>query len=219
MRYLKSLWAGIALTLALPMLPSAATAQGTTQVVASPADMVTASAFIDKLADNAFGVLRNKSLSHGAALGQFRTMLRDNFTLDEIGARLIRRYRSQITPAQAQAYAAVFPEFVTNVYAGRLFEYSNASVRVMRALPRGTRGDVDVYTRITLAGGSNPIEAIWAVRKNAAGKWNVTNLTVSGINVGLTQEADFSAYISKNGFDNFVGFLKSANAKNGIGKS
>jgi len=188
------------------------------QSVASAADMTAASGFIETLSDKAFGVLRDSSLTKQAKLGQFRTMLRDNFALEDIGNRLIRRYRSQITPAQYAAYKAVFPEFVTNVYAARLFDYADAKVKVVRTLPRGTRGDVDVYTRIS-TGAGNPIDAIWAVRKSDAGKWQVTNLTVSGVNVALTQEADFSAYIAKNGFDPFVEFLRGANTRNGLGKA
>jgi phospholipid transport system substrate-binding protein len=184
------------------------------QTVASAADMAAAAAFITSLSDRAFGVLRDKSASKPAKLAQFRTMLRDNFALEDIGNRLIRRYRNQITPAQYAAYQSVFPDFVTNVYAARLFDYASAEVKVVRTLPRGTRGDVDVYTRITTGNSGNPIEAIWATRKNAAGKWQVTNLTVSGVNVALTQEADFSSYIQKNGLDALVEFLRTANTKN-----
>jgi phospholipid transport system substrate-binding protein len=36
---------------------------------------------------------------------------------------------------------------------------------------------------------------------------------VAGINLSLTQEADFASYIQKNGFDALVAFMKSANAK------
>lgn len=192
-----------------------ATAPLAAQTAASAADMASASGFIETLSDKAFGVLRDNSLTKQAKLEKFRSMLRDNFALEDIGNRLIRRYRSQITPAQYAAYQAVFPEFVTNVYAARLFDYSDAKVKIVRTLARGTRGDVDVYTRIS-TGSGNPIEAIWAVRKGNAGKWMVTNLTVSGVNVALTQEADFSSYISKNGFDALVVFLRGANTKNGI---
>lgn len=196
-----------------------ATAPAAAQVAATPADQAAAGAFIVKLANDAFTVLRDKTLSKPAVLAKFRTMLRDNFALDDIGNRLIRRYRNQITPAQYAAYSAVFPDFVTNVYAARLFDYSDAQVKVVRTVPRGSRGDVDVYTRITVPSSANPIDTIWAVRKNDVGKWLVTNLTVSGVNVALTQEADFSSYIAKNGFDALVAFLKNANTKNGVSVS
>ncbi|MBV9372044.1 MAG: ABC transporter substrate-binding protein, partial [Alphaproteobacteria bacterium] len=36
--------------------------------------------------------------------------------------------------------------------------------------------------------------------------------TVSGINLVLTQTADFDAYVQKNGFDKLVAFMKSRSA-------
>jgi phospholipid transport system substrate-binding protein len=70
----------------------------------------------------------------------------------------------------------------------------------------------DVVTRVTRPG-SQPVEAIWQIKKTPAGGLMVNNLTVSGINLSLTQEADFNAYIQKNGFDALVAFLKNANSK------
>ena len=81
----------------------------------------------------------------------------------------------------------------------------------MRTLPRGTRGDVDVYSRIVRPG-AQPFDAVWTVRR-VGGSFRIVNLTVAGINLSLTQEADFSAYIAKNGFDALVTFMKSANAR------
>ena len=54
---------------------------------------------------------------------------------------------------------------------------------------------------------------IWLVEKGAGGKWLIANVTVSGVNLSITQEADFSAFIAKNGFDALVAMMKSANAK------
>ena len=76
----------------------------------------------------------------------------------------------------------------------------------MRTAPRGNRGDVDVYTRITDPKGGKPIDAIWQVKGGP--KPLVSNITVNGVNVALTQEADFKAYIEKNGFDALVEFMK-----------
>ena len=54
---------------------------------------------------------------------------------------------------------------------------------------------------------------IWAIEKVAGPKYLISNVTVSGVNLALTQEADFSAYIAKNGFDALVSFMKTANAR------
>ena len=50
--------------------------------------------------------------------------------------------------------------------------------------------------------------AIWSVTKTPQG-YKVSNLTVAGINLTLTQAADFDAYIQRNGFDKLVAFMKS----------
>lgn len=176
------------------------------QVAATAQSQAAASAFINKLSNDAFGVLRNKSLTRDAARAQFRTLLRQNFAITEIGNRLIRTQRARITPAQLQAYQAALPDFIVNTYADRLYDFSDARVQVVRTLPLGTRGDVNVVTRITRPSGS-PIDATWSVRPAGAGM-QVTNLTVNGVNVALTQEADFKAYINKNGFDALVAFMR-----------
>lgn len=169
-----------------------------------------ARAFVEKLSGEAFGVLRDKSQSRSAARNQFRAMLQQNVALDDIGDRLIRRHRATITPAQYSAYQAALPEFVLNAYSDRLYNYSDATVKVVRTAARGPM--TDVYTRVTRPGGS-PIDTIWQIRKQSGAKMLINNLTVSGINLSLTQEADFNAYIQKNGFDALVTFLKSANVK------
>lgn len=188
-----------------------ASAPASAQVAASPAEATAAGQFVDGLADRAFAVLRETS-SPAAIKAKFRGMLKDNFAVDDAGARLIRRYRSQITPAQQAAYQAVLPDYIVNVYADRLINYADADVKIVRTQPRGTRGDVDVFSRITTPG-KQPFDIIWQVQKGPGVKWLISNVTVSGVNLSLTQEADFSSFIAKNGFDALVAMMKSANGR------
>lgn len=197
------------------MLASPAAAQVAAPSAATVGDPA-APAFVQTLSNDAFAVLRDKSLSKSASRDKFRTMLQENVALGDIGNRLIRRHRATINPAQYQAYQAALPEFVLNAYADRLYDYSDASVKVIRSVGRGPM--TDVYTRVTRPG-AQPVDAVWQVKKNGAGRQVVNNLTVSGINLSLTQEADFNAYIEKNGFDALVTFLKSANSKSAIARA
>lgn len=166
--------------------------------------------FIDDLADRAFAVLR-ESGSKPVVRAKFRALLRENFAVESSGNRLIRRYRSQITPAQLAAYQAALPEYIVNVYADRLYDYSTADVKIIRSVARGSTGMADVYSRITVAN-RKPLDVIWTVQRGA-GKYMISNVTVSGVNLALTQEADFSSYIAKNGFDALVAFLKTSNMR------
>jgi len=196
-------------TPALLLTPVAAAAQIAATSAASAGDPA-AAPFVQSLADAAFAVLRDKSLSKTASRNKFRTMLQQNVALEDIGNRLIRRHRTSITPAQSGAYQAALPEFVLNAYADRLYDYSDASVKTIRSISRGPY--TDVFTRVTRPG-AQPVDAVWQIKKAANGRYMVNNLTVSGINLSLTQEADFNAYVQKNGFDALVTFLKSANSK------
>jgi phospholipid transport system substrate-binding protein len=204
MRLLIAVALAAAPALAAPLL--AQVAAPATADAGDPAARV----FVEKLANDAFATLRDKSLTKAQSRDRFRAMLQENVALEEIGNRLIRRHKATISPAQLAAYHAALPEFVLNAYADRLYDYSDASVKTLRT--SGRAGMTDVATRVTRPG-AQPVDAVWQIRKTPAGKFMVNNLTVQGINLSLTQEADFNAYIQKNGFDALVTFLKTANTK------
>lgn len=175
-------------------------------------DTKAAGVFIDNLSEQAFAILRDKSMTKPQVRAKFRTMLRENFAVNEIGNRLIRRHRATLTPAQYNAYMTAFPDYVVGTYADRLYEYANSDLKVIRTLPRGTRGDVDVMTSITLPNGGNPIASTWTVRRGPNGKFQILNLSVAGVNLSLTQEADFTSFIQRKGFDALVQFMRDAAA-------
>ena len=180
----------------------------TATFVAAPAaaanvDTSDPSRFISTLSGSAFSVLHTGSQS--SAKAQFRSLLGQYFAVDEIGDKLIARWKPQITPAQYQAYKAALPGFIINTYADRLFDYANAQVKVVRAVPRGNGAAV---VSQVIQPGQAPINAIWTVQQSGGG-YKVSNLTVSGINLVLTQTADFDSYVQKNGFDKLVTFMKS----------
>jgi len=212
---LKIMMSAAAIALATATLVAAvpAAAEQASAAVATAGQQKAAADFIDRIAADAFAVLRDKSLSRDAARTKFRTLLRANFAIDEAGLRLIRRYRApnspiKLTPKQIDAYRAALPDFLVNTYSDRLYDFASAKVSVVRTAPRGSRGDVDVYTRITDPKGGKPIDAIWQVKPG--GTPLIANITVNGVNVALTQEADFSAFIGKNGFDALVDFMRKA---------
>lgn len=190
---------------------SPAVAMAQTTAAATPAQAASAGKFVDGLTSRAFAILREEG-SQATVRTKFRTILRENFAIEQAGNRLIRRYRSQITPAQLASYQAALPEYIINLYADRLYDYTDAKVRVVRTVPHGAAGGVDVYSRVETPKRS-PFDVIWAVENSPGSKFLISNVTVSGVNLALTQEADFSSYIAKNGFDALVNFMKSANAR------
>lgn len=177
-------------------------------IVATPAAAVTQSspeAFVSSLTSEGFGAIRSAGGNHAAARTKFRALLAQNFAIDQIGDRLIRRWRPTITPAQYAAYKAALPSFLIGAYADRLFEYSDAQVKVVRAVPSST-GAV-VLTQV-IRPGAQPITATWELVGHP-GDYKVSNMTVAGINLALTQQADFDSFVQRKGFDALVAFMKS----------
>jgi phospholipid transport system substrate-binding protein len=162
--------------------------------------------FIQSLADTTFAVLRTGQ-SQAERRERFRSLVQQHFAINQIGDRLIRRYRQKITPAQYQAYKAALPGFIVGAYADRLQSYDSAQFHVLRSVPNG--GTTEVYSRVTLPGQSRPIQAVWTLTKDTAGRWRIANLTVEGVNLLLSQEADFSAMVDRQGIDSLVQFMRS----------
>ena len=191
-----------------PVLAALSLSIGTLSgVVAVPAsaEVVTSdpTQFIQTLSDEAFQTLRTGSQS--AARAKFRTLLQQYFAIDDIGDRLIRRWRPTITPAQYAAYKQALPGYIIGTYADNLYNYSGAKLTVLRAQNSGS--SAAVLTNVTKPGGE-PIRAIWTVTNSGSG-YKINNLTVAGINLAVTQSADFDSYVQRNGFDKLVAFLKS----------
>lgn len=157
--------------------------------------------FVESLAEQAFGAMKG---DRAAARTQFRTLLSQHFAVDQIGDNLIRTWRPKISKQQYSAYKAAFPDFILGTYADRLYDYAGADLQVVRVQDRGNTAAV--LSRVTKPG-AKPVNVVWALAKSGNG-YKVTNLTVSGVNVAMSQQADFNSYAQRNGFDGLVAFLK-----------
>lgn len=160
--------------------------------------------FIETLSDAGLGALRTGN--RAAARTQFRTLLSQHFAIDQIGDRLVRGQIAKATPQQRTAYKAAFPNFLINTYADRLQQYAKADVKVIRVVPAGN--SAQVMTQVIQPGGSRPINATWTVDRMGDG-WKVSNLTVAGINLAITQANDFNSVIQRQGFDGLVKLMQS----------
>lgn len=204
MRVIRAATIALAIAAAFP----AAAQTATSAVVA--VDQSSPQAFIQSLADGTFAVLRNDSMTPAARKDRFRNLVREHFAIRQIGDRLIRRYRQKITPQQYQAYTAALPGFIVGAYADRLQAYDDSKFQVLRTVPKGQTADV--VSRVTRSGQSRPTQATWTLTKDTAGRWRIANLSVEGVNLLLSQEADFSSTIDRQGFDALVGFMRSRSA-------
>jgi len=163
----------------------------------------TPDAFIASLGVDSLAVL--KTGNKAAVRAKFRELLSTHFAIDAIGNRLIQRSLPTITPQQKAAYKAAFPSFIIGTYSDNLYDYANASMKVIRSAPAGSGWNV---TSTIQKPGAQPITAVWSVAK-VGGVYQVTNLTVANINLAITQSQDFNAIIQRKGFDGLVAMMKS----------
>ena len=160
--------------------------------------------FVTSLVTDGFAAM--KGGNRAAAKSQFKALLSTNVAVDQIGSRLLGRYRATATPAQLAAYKAALPNYIVGTYADRLFEYADAQIKVVRSTPTGG-SSADVATQVTKPG-RQPIPAVWMV-VNEGGQWKVSNLRVGGINVALAQQADFESVIQRQGLDALIKMMQS----------
>lgn len=158
--------------------------------------------FVETLTTDGFAAM--KTGSKATAKARFRQLLSQHVAVNEIGDRLIRRWLPTISAEQKAAYEQALPTYIVGTYADRLFEYSDATVKVVRTQPTAT--GADVYTNVTKPG-AQPVPTVWSLTK-AAGGWKVLNLRVGGINVAMAQAADFDSVIQRQGFDALVKMMK-----------
>lgn len=161
-----------------------------------------AGTFISSLGTEAFAVLKTGNKT--AVRAKFRDLLSQHFAIDAIGERLIRRWSSQITPAQKASYKQAIPTFIIGTYSDNLYDYANASMKVIRTAPAGS--GFNVTTQVQKPG-AQPITAVWSVA-NVGGAFKVTNLTVANINLAVTQGQDFDAIIQRKGIDGLIAMMK-----------
>jgi phospholipid transport system substrate-binding protein len=173
-----------------------------TAPVQAAVDTSNPQSFIQTLTTDGFAAMR--SGSKDAAKAKFRSLLSQNVAVDNIGDRLVRRWIPTISPAQHDAYKAALPTYIVGTYADRLFEYADATVKVVRSQP--TASGADVVTQV-IKPGRQPIPAIWSVVQ-VGGTWKVLNLNVAGINIAMAQAADFDSVVQRQGFDALVKMMK-----------
>jgi len=195
-----------AMTAAMPVSAAQAAAKAAVPVVAS-ANALSAQSFVKDLADKAFAVLRDTRLAQADREAKFRQMLRGGFALDLIGQSVLGAARRTATPAQMAAYNKAFPEYVLKIYANRLTDYSNTTLKVTGSIP-APRGDLLVRTVVSGKQVQQPVHADWRVRAFEGQGYKIVDLQVEGISMTQTQRDEFAAKIQVSGMDGLIAHLE-----------
>lgn len=160
-------------------------------------DLQNAQAFVDKLASTAISILASDKTPE-VREDEFRTLFIANLDMRRIGLFTLGQYARTPTPEQKTEYLDLVKEFIVKIYSGRLNEFSNETVEVLRATPKGKKGkQFLVRSRINFTTGREPVSVVWWLLKDGD-TFKVFDVQVVGIWMAQEQRAAFASVISKN---------------------
>lgn len=174
-----------------------------TFVASTPAmadDLENAKVFVDNLASSAISILASDKTPE-VRESEFRTLFIDNLDMRRIGLFTLGQYARTPTPEQKTEYLDLVKEFIVKIYSGRLTEFSNETVKVLRASPKGKKGtQFLVRSQINFTTGREPVSVVWWLLKDGD-SFKVFDVQVVGIWMAQEQRAAFASVISKNNGD------------------
>lgn len=139
-------------------------------------------------------------------LADFRQVLSDGMALDVIGKFMIGETRKSMSDEQVARYDAVFPNYLTKLYAEQFKDIVGKPLEVVEAKALGAR-DVIVRTRFDRKEGG-PINVDWRVRKLKSGERKAIDIIVQGVSIMLVKREEFSSFVSTYGVDELLDRLE-----------
>ena len=164
-----------------PAIPAAAAADPT--------------AMISNLGSRALEVL-GKGANQSQRVERFRELLRQDFDVPGIARFVLGRYWHTASEEQRAEYVKVFEDYVAMAYATRLAEYTGETFKVT-----GSRPDADgaiVSSQIVRPSGAAPVKVDWRLT-GRDGKYKISDVSVDGISMAVTQRSEFASVIQHNG--------------------
>jgi phospholipid transport system substrate-binding protein len=152
-------------------------------------------AMISNLGSRALEVL-GKGASQSQRVERFRELLRQDFDVPGIARFVLGRYWNTASEEQRTEYVKVFEDYVAMAYATRLGEYTGETFKVT-----GSRPDADgaiVSSQIVRPSGAAPVKVDWRLT-GRDGKYKISDVSVDGISMAVTQRSEFASVIQHNG--------------------
>lgn len=156
-------------------------------------------AFAKTLTADATTALTDEAADDATRLSNFQDVLSDGLALETIGKFMLGETRNDMSDTQTERYNAVFPEYITKLYAEQFDEIVGKPLEVMDAREIG-RKDVIVRTQFERADDS-PILVDWRVRELKTGERKAIDIIVQGVSIMLVKREEFSSFIATNGVD------------------
>ena len=187
-----------ALIAATSAVPAVANAADEPAAASESAAIDGAVAFAKELTAGATAALTSDK-PEAVQLEEFRLVLAEGMALDVIGKFMIGDTRKSMSEAQLDRYNAVFPLYLTKLYAEQFQDIVGKPLEVVEAKALGAR-DVIVRTKFDRKDGG-PIMVDWRVRELRSGERKAIDIIVQGVSIMLVKREEFSSFIATNSVD------------------
>ncbi len=181
-----------------PSAPSAITQPG---LVSDNPVIQAAIDFTRNLTDKANDAFTNTA-DEDAQLLNFQRVLTDGLALDLLGRFMLGEHRNSLTDDQRTRYEAIFPEYITRLYAEQFKDIAGKQLVINDATPFSRR-DVIVRTQFSREDGT-PVNVDWRARKFRDENHKMIDIIVSGVSIMTVKREEFTSFISTNGIDALI---------------
>jgi len=162
-----------------------------------------AQAYVQKLADDAMGIINNAALSKEEKKAQLTTLLDANIDVKTIALFTLGQYRKGASDADLDAYIPVFHDYLIGFYIKNLSGLGQASFRITGSTDlAGNKGTV--VKSLATGDGGEPMEINWRVLNDAsvqdvqiAGAWMALALREQMVTVIDANQGRISAATAK----------------------
>lgn len=164
----------------------------TPAILAATADPA---AVINNLGNRALEVL-GKNATPAQRVARFHELFREDFDVPGIARFVLGRYWKTATPEQQEEFVKLFEDYIALVYSNQLAAYSGETLRVTGS--RTSAEDAIVASEIIRPTGAPPVKVDWHLT-DRNGAYKISDVTVDGISMAVTQRSEFASVIQRNG--------------------
>jgi phospholipid transport system substrate-binding protein len=170
-----------------------------------------ASAFMQKLGNDAIHELTDPAVPAPERQARFRRLLDEHFDMPAISRFVLGRYWRTADEAQRAEFQKLFEDFIVGSYSARFSEYRGEAFAVVGSNAENG-GTVLVHSKIDMPT-SEDIRVDWRVR-GRGGDFAIVDIIVEGVSMAVTQRSEFASVIqSRGGVDGLIEALRTKNAQ------
>jgi phospholipid transport system substrate-binding protein len=155
-----------------------------------------ATAYVQKVADEATAIINNNSTSDAAKREALSKMIDTHLDLDKIAKFTLGKYARVATDAEEAQYVPLLKQYVINFYVNNLVKYHDVKFKIVRAIDKGKQGVVVISS--IAAGSDQPKEADWRVVNGPSGL-SIFDANIEGLWVALNLQSTLVPYMDEHG--------------------